>query len=200
MICTRFATDLWGHGWAFGCNLVAIRWQLHERVAFGCNFVIWLQHVTTVYFGCSVDCNQPTTGWQPVINLVEKGAGCNQERKFPTYYPYLSGCWDAPRQGPTSSSPLPKPPAPQLPSTCPGSGMSMLDYPYLSGYWDALHRWPTSLSPSPEHAISLPLSTDHWPPSTTSANCKACSNLAATTFMPPWSAALTWGKSVHLNL
>src|ERR1700722_6497341 len=68
-------------------------------------------------------------------------------------YPYSSGYQDAPRQGPTSLSPLPKPAAPRLPSTCPGSGTSLLDYPYSSGFRDAPRQGPACSSPLPRLAV-----------------------------------------------
>src|SRR5271163_2747574 len=65
-------------------------------------------------------------------------------------WPHSSGCRDALRQAPSSSSPAPEPPAPRPLSIDLGSSTSVPDWTCSSGCWDALRPVPSSSSPSPE--------------------------------------------------
>src|ERR1700722_717094 len=75
-------------------------------------------------------------------------------------WPHSSGCGDALRQAPASSSPPPERPAPRPLSIDLGSGTLMPDWPCSSGCRDALRQVPASSSPPPEPPAPQPLSID----------------------------------------
>src|ERR1700722_9596052 len=111
-------------------------------------------------------------------------------------WPCSSGCRDAPRQGPASLHPSLNPPAPQLPSTYPGSSTSMQDRPCSSGCRDAPRQGPALLYPSltppaPQLPSTYPASDTSMQDCPCSSGCRDAPRQGPVSSSPPPKPAVS---------